>query len=44
VVTPATELASGDTTITLDDAGDFVILAWTGTAWSVIENSGATLA
>lgn len=42
VVTPA-NLADG-TTITLDDAGDDVILAWDGDNWNVIVNIGATVA
>lgn len=43
VVTPATALAGG-TTITFNDAADFVILQWSGTAWVVLENSGTTIA
>jgi hypothetical protein len=43
VVTPATALAGG-TTITFNDAEDYVILQWSGTAWVVIENSGTTIA
>jgi hypothetical protein len=35
---------SGGTTITFNDAGDFVELIWNGTAWVVIQNSGATIA
>lgn len=43
VVTPATALAGG-TTITFNDATDYVILQWSGTAWVVLENSGTTIA
>ncbi len=43
VVTPATAFAGG-TTATFDDAGDFLILQWSGTAWVVLENSGVTIA
>lgn len=43
VVTPATALAGG-TTITFNDAADYVILQWSGTAWVVLENSGTTIA
>jgi hypothetical protein len=42
VITPA-NLAAG-TTITMNDAADFVILQWNGTEWVVIENSGSTVA
>jgi hypothetical protein len=35
---------SGGTTITFNDAGDFVLLVWNGTAWVVLENSGTTVA
>jgi hypothetical protein len=42
VLTP-TNLAAG-TTITFNDANDFVILSWNGTDWVVIENSGTTIA
>jgi len=44
VITPATPMVFGYTTITMNDAGDFVILQWSGSAWFCIENSGATLA
>lgn len=44
VITPATPLVFGYTTITMNDASDFVILQWSGSAWFCIENSGATLA
>lgn len=43
VVTPATAFAGG-TTATFNDAGDFLILQWSGAAWVVIENSGVTIA
>lgn len=43
VVTPATALAGG-TTITFNDATDFVVLQWSGAAWIVQENSGTTIA
>jgi len=35
---------SGGTTITFNDAGDYVILLWNGSAWVVIENVGTTIA
>lgn len=35
---------TGGTAITMNDASDYVLMVWTGTAWSVIENSGATIA
>lgn len=35
---------SGGTTITFNDAGDYVELIWNGTAWVVIQNSGTTIA
>jgi hypothetical protein len=34
---------SGATTITFNDAGDFVILQWNGDEWVVLENSGTTI-
>lgn len=34
---------TGYTSITFDDAGDYVVLVWTGSAWQVIENSGTTI-
>lgn len=43
VVTPATAFAGG-AAATFDDAGDFLILQWSGAAWVVIENSGVTIA
>jgi len=43
VVTPATALAGG-TTITFNDATDFIILQWSGAAWIVQENSGTIIA
>jgi hypothetical protein len=42
-ITPATALAGG-TTITMGDAGDYIILQWSGSAWVVIENSGSVIA
>jgi hypothetical protein len=42
VVTPAA-LAAG-TTITFNDATDYVILQWNGAAWVTLENSGTTIA
>ena len=44
VVTPATAFADATTTATFNDAGDYLILMWNGTAWRVQENSGVTLA
>lgn len=44
VITVATPMVYGYTTITMNDAADFVILQWSGSAWFCIENSGATLA
>ena len=41
-LTPAN--LDGGTTITFNDAGDYVVLIWNGTDWVVIENSGATVA
>lgn len=43
VVTPATAFAGG-TTATFNDAGDFLIIQWSGTAWVILENSGVTVA
>lgn len=42
VITPVS--LTGGTTITMNDAADYVILIWTGTAWVAIENSGSTIA
>jgi len=42
VVTPA-NLNSG-TTITMNDAGDYVLLIWAGLEWFVVENLGCTVA
>lgn len=42
VITPV-NLAAG-TTITMNDATDYVILIWGGTEWFVIENFGTTIA
>ncbi len=39
----ATITLTGYTSIVMNDAADYVILQWTGTAWIAIENSGATL-
>lgn len=41
-LTPAS--LSVGTTITFNDAGDFVELIWNGTAWVVLVNSGTTIA
>ncbi len=41
VLTPANFT---DTTITFNDAGDYVELLWNGTDWIVLENSGTTIA
>lgn len=35
---------SGGTTITFNDAGDYVEMLWNGTNWFVIENFGCTIA
>jgi hypothetical protein len=43
VVTPATAFAGG-TTATFNDAGDYLVLLWSGAAWVVLENSGVTIA
>lgn len=43
VVTPATAFAGG-TTATFGDAGDYLILQWSGSAWLVLENSGVAIA
>lgn len=43
VATPATAFASGATTATFNDAGDYLILQWNGTAWRVQENFGVTV-
>ena len=42
VITPTS--LSGGTTITMNDANDYVVLIWNGTAWVVIENIGSTIA
>lgn len=39
----ATITLTGYTSIVMNDATDYVILQWTGTAWVAIENFGATL-
>ena len=39
----ATITLTGYTSIVMNDAADYVILQWTGTAWICIENSGSTL-
>jgi len=41
-ITPAN--LAGGTTITMNDAGDSVILLWNGTDWVVIKNIGSTIA
>lgn len=43
IITP-TSLAGGNTTITLNDVGDFIVLMWNSTAWLIIENSGCIVA
>lgn len=43
VVTPATAFAGG-AAATFNDAGDYLILQWNGTAWVVLENSGVSIA
>ena len=42
VITPVS--LSGGTTITMNDAADYVVLIWNGAEWVCIENSGATIA
>jgi len=42
VITPTS--LSGGTTITMNDAGDYVVLMWTGSTWNVIENLGCAIA
>lgn len=42
VITPAN--LAGGTTITMNDAGDYVVLLWNGTDWNVVENIGSTIA
>ncbi len=42
VITFATATASGNTA-TFDDAGDSLLLQWSGTAWIILENSGVTM-
>jgi hypothetical protein len=42
VITPVS--LSGGTTITMNDAADYVVLIWDGVEWVCIENSGATIA
>lgn len=39
----ATITLTGYTSIVMGDAADYVILMWNGTAWKVLENSGATV-
>lgn len=41
VITPV-NFADGFT-ITMNDAGDYVVLVWTGTAWHLIENIGSII-
>ena len=42
VITP-TNFADG-TTITMNDAGDYIVLFWNGVSWQTIENIGSTIA
>jgi hypothetical protein len=42
VITPAN--LAGGTTITMNDAADYVVLLWNGTDWVVIENIGSVIA
>lgn len=42
VITP-TNYVDG-TTITMNDAGDYVVLIWNGSYWQTIENIGSTIA
>ena len=42
VITPAN--LAGATTITMNDAGDYVVLVWDGADWNVLENIGSTIA
>jgi hypothetical protein len=44
VVTPATPFFGGAVTSTFDDAGDYILLMWNGTAWVLLENSGTIIA
>ena len=39
----ATITLTGYTSIVMNDATDYVILIWNGTAWKVLENSGSTV-
>lgn len=39
----ATITLTGYTSITMNDATDYVILMWTGSAWKAIENFGCTI-
>lgn len=39
----ATITLTGYTSIVMNDAGDYVVLMWNGSAWKVIENSGCTI-
>jgi len=39
----ATITLTGYTSIVMNDAGDYVILVWNGSAWKAIENSGCTI-
>lgn len=43
-VTPATAFADTSTSITFDDANDFCVLVWNGSAWRILINVGGTLA
>jgi hypothetical protein len=35
---------AGGTTITMNDAGDYIVLIWNSASWQVIENIGSTIA
>lgn len=39
----ATITLTGYTSIVMNDAADYVVLTWNGSAWKVIENSGCTV-
>lgn len=39
----ATITLTGYTSIVMNDAGDFVVLMWNGSAWKALENSGCTI-
>ena len=42
VITPAS--LAGGTTITMNDAGDYIVLIWNSASWQPIENIGSTIA